>query len=88
MAEALIAAAPQDVFEALERSRKVAAVREALASSPYRPLHQVEVDFDQGQVALRGIINSYYLKQLAQTLALKTIGNGHVFNGLDVTATP
>lgn len=87
MAEALIAAAPPDVHEALDRSQTIAAVRAALISSPYRPLHQVEVDFDQGQFVLRGVVNSYYLKQLAQTVALRTICGGTVCNDLDVTAT-
>jgi hypothetical protein len=39
-----------------------------LRASHYRALHAVRCDFDRGTLRLRGVLPSYYLKQIAQAV--------------------
>ena len=50
----------------------------------YVELNQIGCNVVRGQVTLCGEISSYYLKQVAQTIALKVPGVGQVFNNIDV----
>ena len=48
-----------------------------------RNLH-VETQEDQGRVVLRGVVNSYYQKQLAQEALRRLEGVHHIDNHLEV----
>jgi hypothetical protein len=53
----------------------VADLQQKLRSSPYLSLRQIDCDLDQGQVILLGTVPSYYLKQIAEAVAVRTIGD-------------
>lgn len=59
-------------------------VIEALRSTGYRELAELEVELREGQVVLRGTIGSYYLKQRAQAAVLSVGGVVSVRNELNV----
>ena len=61
-----------------------AALEKNLRTSPYWSLRQLICDVERDRVTLRGTVPSYYLKQVAQTLALKAVGVGHVESDIDV----
>jgi hypothetical protein len=65
-------------------SRGPASLEQTLRSSPYWPLRQLVCHVDGERVTLRGTVPSYYLKQLAQTLAAKAVGVGRVESDIDV----
>ena len=52
--------------------------------SPYPALRQVESNVTNGVVQLTGIVPSYYLKQLAQEIALQHAGVKEVNNHIRV----
>jgi hypothetical protein len=60
------------------------ALEQNLRSSPYWSLRQLVCQVDRDRVTLRGTVPSFYLKQVAQTLALKAVGVGHVQSDIDV----
>jgi len=47
-------------------ARLSALARRALANSGYAPLATLDCQVDDGVIILRGIVNSFYLKQVAQ----------------------
>lgn len=61
-------------FEPCARNRQDAQleqdVRQALRSSSYGSLRRVQVRVDMGHVAIEGSVPSYYLKQMAQAVAM------------------
>lgn len=60
------------------------AVEQALRNTGQRVLRQLHVDVDNGTVTLTGSVNSFFLKQLAQTAVLKLDGMKRLDNKLDV----
>lgn len=60
------------------------ALERDLQSSPYWSLRQLVCQVDRDRVVVRGTVPSYYLKQVAQTLALKSFGAGRVESDIDV----
>jgi osmotically-inducible protein OsmY len=60
------------------------AVQRAMRSSAYRSLSRIGVSTSQGRVVLAGRVSSYYLKQLAQTLAMRVCGRVEVKNEVQV----
>jgi len=66
------------------QSPEAAAVCQALMRSPYRHLHRLACDLEDGELVLRGIVCSYYLKQLAQEVALKVAGCRPLRNDVEV----
>ncbi|MBI3464922.1 MAG: BON domain-containing protein [Planctomycetes bacterium] len=56
----------------------------ALHSSPYLPLRTVECTDQGGVLKLQGCVPSYYLKQLAQSLALSVNSSWLVQNEIEV----
>ena len=52
----------------------VSTLQQQLQNSPYWSLRQLICQMDQGRVVLRGTVPCYFLKQVAQSLAAKTIG--------------
>jgi osmotically-inducible protein OsmY len=59
-------------------------VRSALQNSGYSDLRTIDVKAAPGGVQLHGTVRSYYLKQIAQSLALSTEGVAAVDNQMEV----
>lgn len=59
-------------------------VTQQLQGTGHLRLRKVEVEEDQGHVTLRGRVPTYYLKQLAQTVAVSVGGVGGIRNELTV----
>ncbi len=55
-----------------------------LAVSPYLPLRTLTCDSHEGVLALRGQVDTYYLKQMAQTLVRDVPGVEEVNNQVQV----
>jgi hypothetical protein len=54
-------------------------------ASPYRAVRQLACHFDRGRTIIRGTVPSYYLKQVAESLAGKVVGEGNVESDIDVS---
>jgi hypothetical protein len=65
-------AAPSTQEECCPISIQIASVCHALLQSPYRSLRSVSCDVVRDSLVLRGTVTTYYLKQLAQTVALRS----------------
>ena len=61
-----------------------AVLQQQFHSSPYWSVRQLICDFDRGCVTIRGTLPSYYLKQVAQAIATKALGNEHIHSDIDV----
>ena len=61
-----------------------ASVRLAFRESRYLPLYRIQVVAHEGYVALKGEVPTYYLKQLAQCIAMSVEGVEELDNGLRV----
>lgn len=59
-------------------------IRRALRSSAYGDLRSVRVSRLGDTIRLEGRVCSFYMKQLAQVLALNVRGVGRIDNGIDV----
>lgn len=56
-----------------------------LRHSPYRSLQHVDCRFENGRLTLRGRVESYFLKQVAQERLLKNLSSSiQILNLLDV----
>jgi hypothetical protein len=84
MTQATFSDPPQKGLAMARLPQELRQVQEALAESSYWPLPRIQVEFDAGQIILRGVVNSYYLKQVAQTVAVKFIGGFPLLNCLHV----
>jgi len=60
-------------------------VGSALMQSPYLATKNLRFETHQGRVVLRGKVNSYYQKQMAQETVRRLDGVHHVENHLEVT---
>jgi osmotically-inducible protein OsmY len=69
----------------LEDLSLVERVKRALRVNGYGPLRCIEVAVQSRLVILRGRVPSYYLKQIAQTVALAVLGTHQVRNDLNVS---
>ena len=64
-----------------DRSRvSAAAARECLRRSPYPAIRSVSCECRQGVLFLRGLLPTFYLKQLAQEAVAKVEGISQVVN--------
>jgi hypothetical protein len=61
-----------------------AAVLAALRGSGYRVLRDVRCEVRGRSVVLSGVVPSYYLKQVAQSLALRVAQGQEVLNAVEV----
>jgi osmotically-inducible protein OsmY len=88
-------AAPTGEKEALQETNKLLAqdpedqclagrVERALHAAGYGPLRRIKVAVQARLVILAGRVASYYLKQIAQTVALTVPGTHQVRNDLEV----
>lgn len=55
-----------------------------LRRSSYRELRGISCYFHEGVLTLRGRLPSYYLKQVAQTLVVRTVAHCAVVNRIEV----
>jgi len=60
------------------------ALQQQLQSSPYWSVRQLICYVDQGRIVLRGTVPSYYLKQIAQSLAVKAVGAERMDSNIEV----
>jgi osmotically-inducible protein OsmY len=75
---------PLEATARLEDVRLAERVDRALRATGYGPLRGIEVTVQERLVSLGGRVPSYYLKQVAQTIALAVQGTREVRNNLDV----
>ena len=61
-----------------------ALLQQEFRNSPYWSLRQLICVFDQGCVVVRGTLPSYYLKQVAQSIATKALGIDSIQSDIDV----
>jgi hypothetical protein len=69
---------------ALDSPLGVSALQQQLQHSPYWSVRQLICHVDQGRVVLRGTVPCFYQKQVAQALALKTVGVGPLCSDIQV----
>lgn len=62
-------------------------VSAALSDSPYLAKRQLRFETEQGRVVLRGVVNSFYQKQMAQETLRRLAGVNHIENQLEVNWT-
>ncbi len=62
-------------------------LEEAFARTPHLPLWSMTWELNGATVVLRGRVRSFYLKQLAQSVALRQAGIERVINEIDVDGT-
>jgi osmotically-inducible protein OsmY len=60
------------------------ALQQQLQNSPYWSVRQLICHADQGSIVLRGTVPCYYLKQVAQSVAVKTFGVECVRSDIEV----
>lgn len=60
------------------------AVQQLLNSSPYWSVRQLICHVDQDRIVLCGTVPSYYLKQVAQSLAARSVGAERVCSHIAV----
>jgi len=61
-----------------------AIVQNRFQRSPYLPLRKITCRLENGRLLLQGRVPTYYLKQLAQTIAYSFEGIDQVINELNV----
>jgi osmotically-inducible protein OsmY len=59
-----------------------------LAQSGYHQHRRVSLDFHEGVLTLRGIVSSFFLKQLAHVLVADVVGIEEIANRLEVHYPP
>ena len=69
---------------ALLLSTGASAVQSEFRTSAHWSIRQLVCEIDCERVVLRGTVPSYYLKQVAQSLALKAIGLGRLHSDIEV----
>ena len=55
-----------------------------IRKSPHLKSHKLQVEIQQGHVVLRGVVNSYYTKQMAQETLRRIEGVEQIENQLEV----
>jgi hypothetical protein len=73
-----------DVLNALAREVVLENVSGCLRQSPYPQLWKVTCDFYEGVLTLHGIVDSFFLKQLAHIAVVDVEGVNEIANGLEV----
>src|SRR5262245_66655352 len=61
-----------------------ATARQRILRSPYRAVHDVECEYYEGIMTLRGRVSSYFLKQMAQEAVGKLPGVEIIANHIEV----
>ncbi len=72
-----------------EQQRQIETHGQALLrQAPYMELHHVTCEFHEGILTLRGIVSSFYMKQLAQTVVRSLDGVERLLNRVEVVRSP
>ncbi len=58
----------------------------ALERSPYLPRRTLRFESNEGRITLRGVVRSYFQKQMAQEALREVDGIEEIYNELEVTA--
>jgi len=64
--------------------RNCAALKQELCTSPYWSIRHLVCQIDRDRITVQGTVSSFYLKQIAQSLATKVIGIDCVHSEIDV----
>ena len=65
-------------------SRRCSALKQELDTSPYWSIRHLVCQIDRNRITVQGTVSSFYLKQLAQSLATKVVGIESVRSEIDV----
>ena len=65
-------------------STGVSAVQYQFRTSAYWSIRQLVCEIDSERIVLRGTVPTYYLKQIAQSLALRAIGIERLHSDIEV----
>ena len=65
-------------------SRYCTALKQQLGKSPYWSIRLLVCQIDRDRITVQGTVSSFYLKQIAQSLATKVIGAERVRSEIDV----
>ena len=65
-------------------SRHCSALKRELETSPYWPIRHLVCQIDCDRITVQGTVSSFYLKQIAQTVATKVVGIECVRSEIDV----
>lgn len=60
------------------------AIAKQFDTCPYREVRNVEIFFSDGLVHLQGVLSSFHLKQIAQTLVQRVAGVERIENCIEV----
>jgi osmotically-inducible protein OsmY len=58
----------------------------ALTRNPYLAGRTLRIETEEGRVTLRGVVRSYFQKQMAQETLRRLDGVDEIYNELEVTA--
>lgn len=75
---------PDELRPSVETDDMVRRLAEAFARVPHLPVSSVTWELEGTTVVLRGCVRSFYLKQLAQSVALRQPGIARVINEIEV----
>jgi hypothetical protein len=67
-------------------SRCCSALKQELGTSTYWSIRHLVCQIDRDRITVQGTVSSFYLKQIAQSLAIKVVGQGCVHSEIDVEA--
>jgi hypothetical protein len=71
-------------LEEIETSAGAVVLQRQFETSPYWSVRRLTCALSDGRIVLRGTVPCYYLKQVAHTLALKTVGVGRIDSDIKV----
>jgi osmotically-inducible protein OsmY len=72
------------MFRGTTRNAPEAMARRRLDEQPYQQLRRVRLKYDEGVLTLDGSVNSYFIKQVAQTAVRGVAGVDKIVNRLEV----
>ncbi len=67
-----------------EGGQRASELLERFRTSPYLSLRSLRCSLAQGRLILRGNVPTFYLKQLAQTIAKKHSGSAEIVDQIEV----
>ena len=65
-------------------SRYCSALKQQLGKSPYWSIRRLVCQIDRDRITVQGTVSSFYLKQIAQSLATRAVGLERVRSKIDV----
>jgi len=60
------------------------ALKQQLGTSPYWSIRHLVCQIDRDRITVQGTVSSFYLKQIAQSLAAKVVGVEYMCSEIDV----